>query len=335
MDRPEPVREPTNVVRLRTAGAPGPELSALLEHALRIAVGATALAAGAAADAVSRTLGFAPPVGDEPPDEEPEPVGGLPLLAGAAFGLAWESGRWGVRAVSAAARSVAPLISFAASPSIVRGRLDEAEARLVAMDARWREERPTSERAAEAFLQALVPRIVNAVLDQIDLTGIVEERVDLERVIDRVDLDAVVARVRIDDVVERLDLNEIVGRVDLDAVVRRVDLDAAVERVDLQRVVDRIDVDAIAAGVDLDAVVGRLDLAGIATRVIEEIDLPGIIRSSSETMAAETAEGIRVQGMEADRLVAGVVDRVLRRRRDRDTQVADGVAPPETEEDRT
>jgi len=132
-----------------------------------------------------------------------------------------------------------------------------------------------------------------------------------------------------------LDLNEIVGRVDLDAVVRRVDLDAAVERVDLQRVVDRIDVDAIAAGVDLDAVVGRLDLAGIATRVIEEIDLPGIIRSSSETMAAETAEGIRVQGMEADRLVAGVVDRVLRRRRDRDTQVADGLAPPETEEDRT
>lgn len=326
MDRPEPVPEQTNVVRLRTTGVPSPELAALLEQAVRIAVGAAALAVAAGVEIASRTLGFAPGSEEEPSDEAPEPPRGLPLLAGAAFGLAWETGRWGARATSAAARTAAPLLSFATSPSFVRRRLDEAEARLAALDARWREERPPSERAASAFLEALVPRVVNAVLDQLDLTDLVVERVDLGRVIEQVDMEAVIARVPIDD---------ILARIDLDAIVERVDLDAAVAQVDLQRVVDRIDVDAVAAGIDLDAIVGRLDLAGIATRVIEEIDLPQIIRASSETMAAETAEGIRVQGMEADRVVAGVVDRILRRRQGRETQVDRGSgAPPDAQEER-
>jgi hypothetical protein len=352
MDRPEPTPETTNVVVLRTTGAPGPELSALFEQALRVAVGATALAVVAAADAVSRTLGFAEVSDEEQPDEEPPPVRGFPLVAGAAFGLAWETGRWGVRAASTLGRSVAPLASFAASPGFVRRRLDAVEARLAGLDRRWQEELPRNEGAAEAFVRALVPGVVSAALDQIDLTQIVIDRVDLGRVVEEVDVEAVIARVPIDDIVARLDLDEVVQRVDLDAIVRRIDLDAAVRRVDLQGVLDRIDVDAIVGRVDLEtivdridvdavaeridiqAIVERLDLAGIATRVIEEIDLPQIIRASSESMATEAAEGIRVQSMEADRLVAGVVDRVLRRRRGRETEVDEGreTASPAEEE---
>ena len=365
MDRPEARHEPTNVVRLRTTGPPGPELSELLEQAVRVAVGAAALAVGAAVNAVARTLGQTPVIDEEALDEEPQPVRGVPLLIGAALGLAWETGRWSVRAASTAGRSIAPLASFAVSPAFVRRRLDAVEGRLAGLDERWRGERPRNEDAAEAILHLVVPEIVNAALDQIDLTELVVDRVDIGRVIDRVDFEAVIARVPVEEIVARLDLNEIVARIDLDAIVGRIDLDAAVQRIDLQRIVERVDLDTIiervdldtiieridldtiieridvdtivgridlneiVGRIDLDTIVERLDLAGIATRVIEEIDLPQIIRASSGTMTAEAAEGIRVQSMEADSLVAGVVDRILRRR-GRDTDVDQGTGEATT-----
>jgi len=306
-----------------------------------------ALAVGAAANAVARTLGQTPVIDEEALDEEPQPVRGLPLLIGAALGLAWETGRWSVRAASTAGRSIAPLASFAVSPAFVRRRLDAVEGRLAGLDERWRGERPRNEDAAEAVLHLVVPEIVNAALDQIDLTELVVDRVDIGRVIDRVDFEAVIARVPVEEIVARLDLNEIVARIDLDAIVGRIDLDAAVQRIDLQQIVERIDLDTIIERIDLDTIVGRidlneivgridldtiverLDLAGIATRVIEEIDLPQIIRASSGTMTAEAAEGIRVQSMEADSLVAGVVDRILRRR-GRDTDVDQGTGEATT-----
>ena len=338
MDRPEARQEPTNVVRLRTTGPPGPELSELLEQAVRVAVGAAALAVGAAANAVARTLGQTPVIDEEALDEEPQPVRGLPLLIGAALGLAWETGRWSVRAASTAGRSIAPLASFAVSPAFVRRRLDAVEGRLAGLDERWRGERPRNEDAAEAVLHLVVPEIVNAALDQIDLTELVVDRVDIGRVIDRVDFEAVIARVPVEEIVARLDLNEIVARIDLDAAMRRVDLQRIVDRIDLDAIIERVDMDAIvgrldlneiAERIDLDTIVERLDLAGIATRVIDEIDLPQIIRASSGTMTAEAAEGIRVQSMEADSLVAGVVDRILRRR-GRDTDVDQGTGEATT-----
>ncbi len=143
------------------------------------------------------------------------------------------------------------------------------------------------------------------------------------------DARAVIARVPVVEIVARLDLNEIVARIDLDAIVGRIDLDTIIERVDVDTIVGRIDLNEIVGRIDLDTIVERLDLAGIATRVIEEIDLPQIIRASSGTMTAEAAEGIRVQSMEADSLVAGVVDRILRRR-GRDTDVDQGTGEATT-----
>jgi hypothetical protein len=60
--------------------------------------------------------------------------------------------------------------------------------------------------------------------------------------------------------------------------------------------------------------VGRLDLIGLAEYVVEEIDLPGIIQSSSGAMASEGMREVRWQGVGADERVAHVVDRMLRRR---------------------
>jgi hypothetical protein len=111
----------------------------------------------------------------------------------------------------------------------------------------------------------------------------------------------------------------VLEEVDLDAVVARVDLDQVVGRLDLDRIAGRIDIDAIAARIDVDAVVARLDLAGLTEQVLDEVDIGELIRESSGTMATETVDALRVQGMRADRLLSRVVDRLLQRKDERHT----------------
>src|SRR6478735_8715986 len=196
-------------------------------------------------------------------------------------------------------------------------------------------------RRVEVTAQRVAAAVVEAVLDVVDLTDIVVDHVDLDavvstvdldRAVSRVDIDAIVSRVDLDRavsrvdigaVIERLDIDGIVARVDLDravsgvdidAIVGRVDIDAIAARIDLDAILDRVDVNAVAQRLDLDAVVGRLDLIGLAEYVVEEIDLPGIIQSSSGAMASEGMREVRWQGVGADERVAHVVDRMLRRR---------------------
>jgi hypothetical protein len=111
----------------------------------------------------------------------------------------------------------------------------------------------------------------------------------------------------------------VLEEVDLDAVVARVDLDEIVGRLDLDRIAGRIDVDAIAARIDVGAVVARVDLAALTEQVMDEVDLGELIRESSGTMATETVDALRVQGMRADRLLSGLVDRILLRKGERHT----------------
>src|SRR6478735_6657269 len=196
-------------------------------------------------------------------------------------------------------------------------------------------------RRVEVTAQRVAAAVVEAVLDVVDLTDIVVDhvdldavvstvdldravsRVDIDAIVSRVDIDAIVSRVDVDAIVERLDIDGIVARVDLDRAVSRVDIGAVIERldidgiaarIDLDAILDRVDVNAVAQRLDLDAVVGRLDLIGLAEYVVEEIDLPGIIQSSSGAMASEGMREVRWQGVGADERVAHVVDRMLRRR---------------------
>jgi hypothetical protein len=108
-------------------------------------------------------------------------------------------------------------------------------------------------------------------------------------------------------------IDRLLDRVDLDAVIGRVDVDLIIERVEPMTIVDRLDVDSVAARIDVEKIIDRLDLVVIARGVIDELDLPEIIRGSTETMAAETRDGVRVQGLRADRFVSRLVDRALLR----------------------
>ena len=336
-----------NVVPLRPAGLPGPTFEELLEQALRIALGLAAAASAAVAAAVTSTMRPGPADEAAGSDDEPVEPTGFPLLAGAVFGLALEGGRLAFGAAEAVATSVRPWISFLASPNVVRRRLEDGRILLRTLDDRWHDEGPEREEAASAFVRGIVPQIVEATLNQLDLTQVVLSRVDLdevvgavdlERVLERIDLDQVAAQIDVQRIIDRVDLNEVAARIDVERIVDRVDLNAIVERVDVQRIIDRvdlnevaarIDVDAVASRIDLDRIVGRIDLVGIARYVIEELDLTGIIRESTETITTETVEGIRVQGMNADRLVSRLLDRALGRREER----ADD-APDDREDER-
>jgi len=75
-----------------------------------------------------------------------------------------------------------------------------------------------------AQLDVLVPVVVDAVLDRVDLTGLVVRRVDLDRVVRELDIDAVVARADLDGVIARVDLlalaEFVVDGIDLPKIIR-------------------------------------------------------------------------------------------------------------------
>ena len=196
---------------------------------------------------------------------------------------------------------------------------------------------------ADRVVNALVALAIRRVLDQLDLTALVRERVDLDavagdldvdavvakadldRVVARVDIDRIIDRVDIDRIIDRVDIDRIIDRVDIDGIIDRVDIDGIIDRVDLERIVDRLDVNAVAAGVDLDAIVARLDLIGLADYVVDGIDLPGIVRESSGMMASETLSGVRLQSLQADEAVSRAMSRWIPGRRGaRSTAAADG-----------
>jgi hypothetical protein len=74
--------------------------------------------------------------------------------------------------------------------------------------------------------------------------------------------------------------------------------------------------------VDIATIVSRVDLPGLTEQVMDEVDVGEIIRESSGTMAAETVDALRDQGMRADHLVNRIVDRVLGRKDERHTDLA-------------
>jgi hypothetical protein len=241
-----------------------------LDRATRIALGAAGLAL-----AVLRALLERPqPAGQEvrvagaTVTAAPRPAGMLRMLPAAALGLGLEAQRRSLDAATALGARLAPPLSAAARPAAaLAGRPLAVAWRRLDLDgwaARGLAEQRRNQQAAAEATSRLVGAIVAAVLDEVDLNGVV-------------------------------------ARVDLDAIAARIDLDA------------------IAARIDLNAIVSRLDLAGLTEQVIDEVDLGEIIRESSGTMATETVDALRVQGMRADHLLSRLVDRVLLRKEERYT----------------
>jgi hypothetical protein len=129
--------------------------------------------------------------------------------------------------LTAAGRSIAGTLSRL---PLVDGWLRRPEA-LSLLAERGRRERTAAAADLQRLVEALVPAVTSAVLDRLDLTALVRDRVALDVLVAEVDLDAVAARI------------------DVDAVARRVDLDAIVDRLDLvdltNRAIDGIDLPEI------------------------------------------------------------------------------------------
>jgi hypothetical protein len=229
-----------------------------------------------------------------------------------------------------------PLVEFATERTPLGSPIRAGRRSLLELAERERAAQERRERFSGAVMGRLVELVAAAVVERIDVDAIIE-RVDFAKAIDRVDVDAVVAkvdfdaavsrldldgivsRVDIDRIVNRLDLDAIVARVDLDAIVARIDIDAVVARVDLDAIVARIDIDAIAARLDVQAIIDRVDMAALTRKVMDEVAFNEIVRESTGTMTRETVDAIRYQGMNADRLVSRIVDRILLRRAGRNT----------------
>ena len=235
------------------------------------------------------------------------------LLAAAAFGLAVEAQRRSLDAAAAVATRFGSPLRVMARPAVALARGSVAMARhhldLDGWAARGVAEQRGAQEAAARAASALIAALVAAVLDE----------VDLDQVVARVDLDQVLARIDLDRIVDRINLNQIAARIDLDEIVDRVDVDAIAKRIDLDAIASHIDLDAIIGRVDIDAILARVDLPGLTEQVIDEVDLGEIIRESSSTMASETVDALRVQGMRADGVVSRIVDRILLRDGQRQT----------------
>lgn len=237
-------------------------------------------------------------------------MSGPASAAGGPTGTGWldtavGAGAWLVRtgtAVSAPVRTVAGrLLPVVLRPPGVPARAQPGRIAAV-LAVRGAERRASATVVVSHALDVLLPRLVELVLERLQLTKLV---------LDHVDLDAVVAAVDLDAAATRLDVDAVVARADLEAAVRRVDLEAVLDRLDMtQLVLTRVDLARL-----VDAVLAEMDLVALAREVIDGVDLPAIIRESTGSMASDTVRGARMQSIAADEAVGKAVDRLLLRRR--------------------
>ena len=134
----------------------------------------------------------------------------------------------------------------------------------------------------DAVVPGLVPGLVGQVVDRVDVTALVLDVVDVDRIVTTV--------------LDGMDLTDVViSRVDLDRIVTKV-LD----------------------GMDLTELVRtRVDVAGLAEDVIDDVDLPEIIRDSTTGVAADVINQGRLVALSGDELVNHWVDKFLFRRKQR------------------
>ena len=288
------------------------------------------------------------------PDHGTSSARAMPAAVDAAVGVAAAATNAAVSVTRLFARAAAPVGRLVMHPPLVNESLHPARV-VEAFADRGYLARTSANTDLNRIIAAVVPPVVEEVLDSLDLTALVQERVDIDAlvstvdiaaVVDRMDIDAIVRQVDVDGMLRQVDIDAIVSKVDIDAIVRQVDIDAIARqvdvdaivsqvdidaiarRIDVDAIVERIDVDAIVSQVDVDTIVRRLDLVALAEEVVNGIDLPEIIRESTGSMASDVVRDARMQSIEADVTIARIVDRIIRRRRARLTD-----APGEPESD--
>ena len=141
--------------------------------------------------------------------------------------------------------------------------------------------------AVNETLDRVVPGALALVLDRLDLTRMVLERVDLNRVVQAT--------------LDQMDLTEL--------VIERVDVDRIVEQANLEPIID------------------RLPLIDLANYIVDEIDLPRIIRESTGGIATDAMNAARMQSIGIDQAIARVTDAILLRRKARATTAPGDAIP--------
>jgi hypothetical protein len=136
-------------------------------------------------------------------------------------------------------------------------------------------------------LDRVVPPVLAAVLDRLDLTRLVIERVDLTRVVQAT--------------LDQMDLTQL--------VLDRVDVDRLVDEANLERIID------------------RLPLIDLANYIVDEIDLPRIIRESTGGIATDAMNAVRIQSIGVDQMMTRITDAILLRRKARATTAPGEAAP--------
>lgn len=284
--------------------APGSQVVGLVEQGVRVGAGLFAAGANALADALRSTM----PDGRATEAKDPAST-----VAGAGLGAAVTAAEAAANAARQVADTIGPAMTWLVEPRFAKEAGEVAAGATRVLDGQWKASQAEMVASATSFLKVLVPEIAQALANQVDLTELVRERVDVNAIVEDVDVERILDRIDLNEVVARVDVDAIVARVDMDRVARSVPIDTVLDRVDLDAVVDRVDVDRVIARTDLLAIIDRIDVTAIAQEVIEDVDLPRVIRESSGAMAGETVRTARVQGMHADRLVARIVDAVIRR----------------------
>jgi hypothetical protein len=108
----------------------------------------------------------------------------------------------------------------------------------------------------ERLAQSIAERVVNLVLDAIDLNAVV----------DKIDIDKVVAKVDIDEIIDRVDINKVIARVDMNAVLDQIDLNA---------VMGKIDIDSLVENTEIGSIIAK-STTGILTEVLDVVRSQGV-----------------------------------------------------------
>lgn len=103
----------------------------------------------------------------------------------------------------------------------------------------------------------------------------------------------------------------------LDRVVP-IAVNVVVNRIDLTQIVlDRVDIDAIVARANMDEIIDRVPMVDIANYIIDEIDLPKIIRESTGGIATDAVNAARLQSLSLDEFINKIADSIIFRRKGR------------------
>lgn len=192
---------------------------------------------------MSRPPEVPPEIGGSAPSQDLVPVpppAAPPLPPGpGVLDLVTRSARVGIDAASLLATEVADAtvrVARAVLPPVVaQGPLDAVGDQV---DRRRQEARAREahsiEHAAEA-MQAVIGRVVEMVIDQIDMSALIQ-RIPIDEVVDNLDIEAIVDKIDIKAIVARIDIEEIVADVDMGAIIRDSTTGLAGETVDAIRV---------------------------------------------------------------------------------------------------